>query len=275
MEAAMRLMDYHTHSTCSPDAKHCIADLAQAAVIRGLSEICVTDHYDIDGIDGVGPDDTYDVREYAGQLEYARALVRDRLVLVSGVELGEAAHDPGKARALLDAYPYDFVLGSLHNLRGTDDFFALRYESVAACQPLIERYIQELIEMARRGDFDAVGHLTYPLRYMIGKYRLPVDFRPFEDGLRALFTLLAQSGKGLEVNTSGLRGALKDTMPDLWCLKLFRRCGGEIVTVGSDAHTIQDIGSHIADGYRLLSAAGFTHVASFRQRKPQMMHISL
>ena len=273
----MRLMDYHTHSSCSPDGENTITELAFAAVRAGLTELAVTDHYDIGGDESWSG--YYDVTKYRAQLQDAReqlnaAHAADKLTLVSGVELGQGAHDPAKAQSLLDAYPYDFVIGSLHNLRGMKDFYFLPYENEAACYGLIQRYLDELLEIARMGRFDVLGHLTYPLRYMAGKHRLQVDFRPYEDRLRSLFTLLAQSGKGVEVNTSGLRGTLKKAMPDLWCLKLYRACGGEIVTVGSDAHTAGEVGVHVKDSYRLLQEAGFAHVCAFRQRKPDMIKIS-
>lgn len=40
----MYLADYHTHSDCSPDGRETIARMAEAAVARGLDEICITDH---------------------------------------------------------------------------------------------------------------------------------------------------------------------------------------------------------------------------------------
>ena len=42
----MYLADYHTHSDSSPDGRATIARLAEAALARGLDEICVTDHVD-------------------------------------------------------------------------------------------------------------------------------------------------------------------------------------------------------------------------------------
>lgn len=254
----MYFADAHTHSHHSLDGRDDILLLAQGALRSGLSALCVTDHYDTWS--------DFDPDAYWSEYKRARPLVSDPLDLLFGVELGEGHTASQRAEALLDAVPFDFVLGSLHCLRDKPDFHDLHYESVDQCRALIERYLDELLEMIAWGRFDVLGHLTYPLRYMAGRENIAVDFLFCEDRLRAIFRALIESDLGMEVNVSGLRRN-SFVMPDLHLLKLYRQCGGKIVTVGSDAHTAMDIGSHIVDGYALLREAGFSHVSVFRQRK--------
>jgi histidinol-phosphatase (PHP family) len=59
--------------------------------------------------------------------------------------------------------------------------------------------------------------------------------------------------------------------PDL--VKLYRECGGEIITLGSDSHIARDIGAGIKEGMEILEAAGFTHFTVYRRREPQFVKI--
>jgi len=81
-------------------------------------------------------------------------------------------------------------------------------------------------------------------------------------------------GKGIEINTSGLRQAYGDTFPNLECLKLYRDLGGEILTIGSDAHSNLDLGKGIAQGLDIARAAGFTNIAYFEKHEPQFLKLA-
>jgi histidinol-phosphatase (PHP family) len=264
----MYLMDYHTHSAASPDGSEPVFRLAAAAVQAGLSELAVTDHYDLDDENGNEGTVGYDGAAVGKQLEQAKERYGDKLSLLWGIELGEAAHAPDRAKQAAEAYPFDFVIGSVHNMSGLADFYLLRYNDPEACYRHLGMYFDELIRLAGLGGFDALGHLTYPLRYMTGRDGIKLDISRYEEQLRALFKILIEGGRGIEVNTSGLRGKLGDIMPTLWCLRLYRECGGEIVTVGSDAHRSKDVGAGIREGYAALFASGFRYVTAFEKRKP-------
>lgn len=260
----MFLADAHTHSRHSVDGHDSIFELSQGAIRQGLSFLCVTDHFDTWS--------DFDPADY--RAEYARAAQRlsGSLELRFGMELGEGHTLRERSELLLQDHVFDFVLGSCHCLDGQPDFYELHYESPAQCRILIETYLDELLSMIAWGKFDALGHLTYPLRYMVGRENVAIDFMCCEDRVRAVFRALAEAGKGIEVNVSGLRRS-SFAMPDLPLLKLYRACGGEIVTVGSDAHRATEVGLHIADGYDLLRAAGFSRVAVFRDRVPHFVAI--
>ncbi|MDR3207210.1 MAG: PHP domain-containing protein [Oscillospiraceae bacterium] len=256
------LSDAHTHSSFSFDGKDTMSALADGAARAGLSVLTVTDHYDV-----------YSRFTPADYLAAYRAAAADGAVeLLLGVELGEGHLDAAGSDALLDALPLDFVLGSCHYVEGQPDFYDIRCAELDECRRRVEGYLDELLRMIAWGRFHVLGHLTYPLRYMAGREGFPVDFSFCEDRVKAVFRALVESGKGIEVNVSGLRRG-SFAMPDLPLLELFRACGGEIVTVGSDAHNAGDVGAHIPDGYALLRAAGFASVALFRQGRPDFVRI--
>ncbi|MDR0671720.1 MAG: histidinol-phosphatase HisJ family protein [Oscillospiraceae bacterium] len=252
--------DVHTHSVFSADGHDTMGALAEAAVCAGLSALCITDHYDTWSSFDPGPHHT--------AFEEAHAAVSGRLALLRGVELGEGHTLGARAEALLASGPFDFVLGSCHCVHGKPDFYDMPRMDRAACLALIAEYLAEVLAMVRWGRFDVLGHLTYPLRYMVGRDGAAVDFSPFHDELRALFRAVVEGGHGLEVNVSNLRKPGGFPMPDLPLLTLYRACGGEIVTVGSDAHRTGEVGAHIREGYALLREAGFQRVAVYENRRP-------
>ena len=93
---------------------------------------------------------------------------------------------------------------------------------------------------------------------------IDLSFADWEDRVRAIFTEVARTDHALEVNTR--RGRDLDYWPPL--LRWFRECGGELVTVGADAHRPQDVAKGIPEALELLKAAGFRHVTTFAGRKP-------
>lgn len=261
----MPLMDCHTHTLASFDAECSGPQLARAAAAAGLSALCFTDHYDLNT-----PEEAqYDPPLSRCQATLAQQEMGTRLEIGWGVELGQGHHFPDRAQAALDRWDYDFVIGSVHHVRDKPDFYFLSYSTEQACAALLTQYFDELLELARLGTFDVLGHLTYPLRYMKRAGFFP-DLTPFTDRITALFRLLAETGRGIEVNTSGLSpGDLGETLPPLSLLRLYRDCGGELVTVGSDSHIPQNCGSHIAHGQALLRQAGFRYICWYRRRVPR------
>ncbi len=266
----MFLADYHTHSIHSIDGKDSIDRLANAALDAGMTELAVTDHFD--ATKSGKPYGKYDQREYFSELEKSRSAFENRLRLVAGVELGQAHHCPELAAALLSGGEYDIILGSVHWLRDGTDFYNYDYTTWADTHRVFANYLSELIELSLRPEFFSVlSHLTLPVRYMCDRSLL--DLTAFEDPLRQLFANLISSGRGIEVNTSGFSGIHGEPMPDAWCLRLFRECGGAIVTVGSDAHYARDVGSDIKSGFELLRECGFTSVATFKRLVPSFISI--
>lgn len=95
----------------------------------------------------------------------------------------------------------------------------------------------------------------------------------YEDIIKEIFATLIKNGKGIEINTSGLRQKIGKPLPDLYYVKMFREMGGEILTIGSDAHCTADLGKGINEGIEIAKQAGFDKVAFFKKRTPQFIAI--
>jgi histidinol-phosphatase (PHP family) len=195
--------------------------------------------------------------EYSGRLDVLR-----------GLELGQPLHNRELSEFLLATYDYDFVLGSLHNLRATEDFYFISYESAGQAHDLLNEYFAELLEIARWGMFDSLAHLTYPLRYMMGRDKINVNLSIFIQQTDEILSLLAEKGKALEINTSGLRQEIKDTLPGEYFVRRFRELGGKYITLGSDSHRMSDFGFGLPQGAELARRCGFDSLTVFRGREP-------
>lgn len=265
--------DCHTHSTCSPDGESTPREQLARAVELGLYAWTLTDHCEAQAWEEEYRDRAAAAREAMADLA-ARAPAGLRFY--RGVELGQATQDPEAARLVWEHPDYDFVIGSIHNLRNREDFYYMKYEpdKMADVNELLEKYWAEELEMIDLGCFDSLGHLTYPLRYMETALRHPVDLTPHLEAIDAIFTALIRRDKALEVNTSGLRQGLGKTFPDLPLVKRYRALGGKLITLGSDAHRTADLGAGIPEGMAMLREAGFTEYHVYEKHTPAALPLA-
>jgi len=251
-------------------------DMVRTAIAKGFTGICFTDHCDLISYEapGVKLADCYELWEPSyGEIARIRAEFGDEIELLHGMELAEIAQDEERARQFAKTPGLDFLLGSVHAVTGYPDFYLINFSDIPDIPGLMAAYLDENIRMAEIDVMDAVGHIGYPSRYLARQGFPTLDLMDYEDRLRHLFRILIQNGRGIEVNTSGLRQGLGFPYPSLPALKLYRELGGEIVTVGSDAHRAADTGGCVQEGYDLLRAAGFSYVTVFRQRTPAFIKL--
>lgn len=269
----LNLFDSHTHSDNSPDGEHSVTFMCEKAVANGLMGFALTDHCDIDTYQ----EDSFQLRMIQSVFEARKAQLSfgQRINLTVGIELGQPLSDELVARAALESHNYDFVLGSVHAIRGQPDFYYLNAADMAPEQvdSLLTRYFDEVLETVRRFPFDVLAHLTYPLRYITGRDGVPVDLKRYAEQIDAVLHALVKSGRGLELNVSGLYGSYGRPMPPRDILKRYREIGGEIVTLGSDAHRAENIGRGIEDGMQLLRECGYRYFAFYKKRAPRMLEL--
>mgnify|MGYP003305647885 CR=1 FL=1 len=264
--------DFHNHSTHSPDGENSAEEMVLRAIELGMKHYTITDHLEINKF--YDEEFLYEepVRQSSVILPQLKEKYKDKISLQYGVELGQALHDMTLTNRMLDSYNYDFIIGSCHMVRGYDDFYFLDYNEIDP-QFLLDIYFEELLEMAEWGQFDVLGHLTYPLRYIVGDKGIPVDMKPYGAIIDEIFRTLIKNDMGIEINTSGLRQKIGRPLPDFEYVKRFYDLGGRILTIGSDAHCCKDLGKGIAEGVEIAKNAGFKEIACFINRKPQFIEI--
>ena len=266
----LNIFDSHTHSDTSWDARHSITFLCETAVKKGILGFAITDHVEINEFYSRN----IEKRIQQGYFEMlkARATFGNSLTLSYGIELGQMTYDMELTRKVLSMVKHDFVLASLHCIRGSEDFYYMNFEG-ADPYALLEEYYTELIGIAKLDLFDSMAHISYPIRYMNGNYNLGVDLSRMDDHIDTLLRILAQNGKALELNTSGLRDKVGEPSPTARYIKRFRELGGEYLTLGSDSHCAEDMGAGIPEAMAIAKEAGFDYFTFYKKRQPRLLQI--
>lgn len=261
----MYLTEYHIHSILSFDGQAPLCEMAEHAIKAGIRELCITDHCDtID--ENANRVYDYDWAPGLAQFRAAQEALEGKITLKLGLEYGMGHVDPTMSDRILALPELDFVIGSVHNLsleRGNGfDFYFSPFETEEDCRFVLDDYFESLEKVARSPYYDVLGHVIYPLRYMKGI----VTIEPWLDYLTEIMRIAVEKGKGIEVNTN--RGRTLDEWRPV--LERYKAIGGEIITVGSDAHDPVHAGLGIAQAYELLRETGFSTIAVYEKHKPQM-----
>lgn len=265
----MYCSDYHLHTLISSDSPASLEQQAYSALEAGMNELCVTDHWNLLDQRAEALPHTRNWEESIAQIHQAREKFGDQLEIRLGIEVGNGEIDPaGIAEGLsLAGSELDFVIGSLHNMSLGSGGLGI-FSAAKQCQQmeegiaLLDDYVATLMALANTDTFDVLGHVIYPLRYLPTHWQLTLD--PYEEQLRNLFHTLIQSGRGIEFNTTQGH-TIEEWTP---ILKLYKDCGGEILTIGSDAHRPGQVGAGFHDAAALMRILGFRHYATYRNRKP-------
>lgn len=259
------IVDMHAHTIHSFDGNFSVDEMIASSIEKGIKTVAFTDHVEMDFFHEKSFDKTAD--ESFDDILRAKEQYKDRIEVCVGVELGEPTYNVEESEALIASKDYDFVIGSIHNLRETEDFCFLDYQS-DNIYPLLDDYFYELKLLAEWGKFDTFAHLTYPLRYIVGDYKINVELSKYQKDIDEIFSLLVEKDKPLEINTSGLRQKIGRTLPDESYVRRFRELGGKYVTVGSDSHFTEHMGAGIERGMLMARKCGFESVLIFRHRQP-------
>ena len=266
----MKRFDYHTHNNISFDSKETLAGHCESALQKGICEFALTNHYELDLVLN-GKEKAPDLVREEKELVEMREKYAGKLTILRGIEIGQPDYDPIAAKRLTEARDYDVVLGSLHNGLHGVDFYYIDPDDYTDAQlgEMWEQYLVLLAGIARTADIDVLTHILYPVRYvpLARSACFAMDLVRFEP----IFKALIERGIALELNTAAIRKG-KMTVPDpgLKLLKFYRALGGELLTVGSDAHVACDLGANFDDACALAKEAGFGYLATFRNRQKIM-----
>ncbi|MBE6931143.1 MAG: histidinol-phosphatase HisJ family protein [Ruminococcaceae bacterium] len=242
------MWDLHVHTAFSCDSEAEIARYAQRAVQIGLDAVCFTDHVDYNPADHGCR--YYRPEEFLRSLHEARAAYGEQVMLCAGMEFSEP-HLYGEQFAELSRLPFDCIIGSIHWIGNM--FPCREVRARCAAKEFYTLYWNEMLKTVRHGGFDVLGHLDFPKRY----YQ-EIWYR--EDTMREIFSRLIDGGMVPEINTSSLRKGYPETLPGDELLQLYRAVGGRCVTIGSDAHTVEDLGADCDAAERMAEELGLVPV---------------
>ncbi|MGN0154097.1 MAG: histidinol-phosphatase HisJ family protein [Lachnospiraceae bacterium] len=264
----------HVHSCFSSDSTEKMESIIETAIQKGFSYVYFTDHHDMDfPVHPSAPDMDFqlDFEEYIQKLLELRIQYQNKIEVRLGVEQGICPETAPKIAALSNQYPFDFVIGSSHlsSLSNGDPFYPEYYEGKSNIEAYREYFMSEAENMLLTDGFDVYGHLDYAVRYCPDPSFI-YQFKDYQDIFEVILKRLIERGKGIEINTSGIL-KIGYPHPHIEALKLYREMGGEIITIGSDAHKKENIGYGFEQAEELLQSLGFHYYTVFKERKPEFL----
>lgn len=271
--------DYHVHTSFSDDSMTLMKSQVERACELGLDEICFTDHVDY----GIKQDWDYpgemryrkneplanvNYPEYFREIEINRKNFHGRVNIKAGLEFGVQVHTIEQYERLYERYrdKLDFVLLSIHQVNNKEFWTQDFQQGKSQAEYNFEYYSEMLSVVKNFHNYSVLAHLDLLSRYDLnGVY----PFENVRDIVAEILTFAINDGKGIELNTSSWRYRLLDTEPCRKILRLYKDLGGEIITLGSDAHTSDYIADHVTDARSILKdEIGFERFCTFEKMMP-------
>ena len=258
------MIDYHVHSNISYDGKSSPQEYIDIAHLKGIKEFTFTEHFDyLNGVSNINLDNYYS--------SFKNLTIPDDLSVNFGVEVGFNKHYKTTIESAISKYPFDFIIGSSHSIGGfeiNDELFDSRCRS-----DVYLMYFNEIINNIKLfTNYDVYGHLDHIVRY--GNFDDNIfDYINYINIIDEILKVIISNGKGLEVNSSGYRFNSNKPYPCVDILKRYKELGGEIITVGSDAHKYWELGRDLDIVYELLLKCGFDYINIFHNRNVSYVKI--
>lgn len=260
--------DCHLHSSHSGDSNTPMEEMVLRGIELGLDTMCFTEHHDIDlPVSPEEPENIFclNTDAYLYDLATLKEKYEEKIRLLFGVELGLQPQILRPVSVYAKSYEFDFIIGSSHVCHGRDPYYPDFYEGRSE-EAAYREYFESVLENVKKYScYDVYGHLDYVVRYGPNRDR-DYSYEKYGDILDEILRTLIAKEKGLEVNTGGLDKGLKDLHPCTDILKRYRELGGEIITVGSDAHAPGNVAEHFDRAAKVLQECGFRYYTVFEKR---------
>lgn len=264
------LSDYHLHTDFSGDSTTPPRAQIEQAIQLGMTSLCITDHHDYDVDSPI--DFTMDIGSYFDVMTRLREEYRDRIDVRIGIELGLQVHLKEYFKKQVCRYPFDFIIGSTHFVNRKDPAYPEFFENRDECDAYLQYFETTLENINNLDDYDVAGHIDYIVRYGPNK-AARYSYGAYREILDSILKAIIGHGKGIECNTAGFRKGIGQPNPDAALLRRYRELGGEIITIGSDAHIPEDLGADFDRSRDLLKDCGFSYYTVFQERKPVFLSL--
>lgn len=264
------MYDYHTHSHFSNDCQSKLESMVEAAVSKGIKEIAVTDHIDLDYA-GTDIYFDFDVSHQQACIAEVQKKVGHVIKIRKGIEMGIQRHVLDDCSKLVDKYKPDFVIASMH-MAERKDFYNGDFTQGKTAEEALRIFFEELDVMTTTYKaYSVVGHFDILKRYDERVLKMHPSF--IKDLAEGPLKKVISHGKGIEVNSSGLRQGLNETLPSNQLLELYYELGGRIITFGSDAHSPSEVGHSYDKVINQLRMIGFKEIFTFENMQPLAVKI--
>ncbi|CAG9269781.1 histidinol-phosphatase [Paraburkholderia caribensis] len=263
------MIDSHTHTFYSKHATGSVDEVVRSALARGIGVLTLTDHAPFH-VDSGNRLLERELDAYFEDIERARSAYRADIKIMRGLEFDYLPGSEAYTARMLARYELDFAIGSIHYVRLTGQDMVKVWELDRLRHPaVLEGYFASLSALLECGLFDAAGHADSLVRGVPE----PLVCRYMEP-LAAAF---ARHSVAFELNASGLRKTSLDPLsgretgpgwshPSRALLPVLIDAGAAF-TIGSDAHTPEDVGAGLKPMLDALVPLGLRTVSYFEQRR--------
>lgn len=267
----MIIADYHVHSRYSMDSDEPMSESIERAMKLGIKDIVFTDHFEVfhrnEKLENV-----IDYDKYTKELSILRNKHKEKIRIGLGAEINLEIGMEDSYNRIMSRYDFDFIIGSLHNV----DYIDISQRPFIGDSKLDEYHSKYFAAMLKAVDCDfpysVLGHLDFVTRY--GGFRNNiVNVEAQSEYLVPILKTVIEKGKGIEVNTSGFRYGVGSMHPSVDILSLYKKLGGEIITVGSDSHQAETIGMHFDHVEKVLIDLGFKYYTAFDKMVPEFVKL--
>jgi histidinol-phosphatase (PHP family) len=263
------LFDYHVHTRLCGHAEGSMEAYVRSAIRAGLKELCFLDHLTLTE---AGRHMSMSLKQLPGYLDAVQQLKARHagtLTVKAGLEIG---YDPDYTETfekITRQYHFDLIGGSLHFPETIDRAKGRAIRPVSRLDPVAvhDMYFDQLERMLDCDYFDVVCHFDLVKKFSAGPKG---EMTP---QIRRIISKIKQTGRAVELNTSGLDHVHGEPYPSETILAELRKAG-VAVTLGSDAHRPSEVGRHFEKALEILRSTGFTHIANFSGRKRRNVAIN-
>ncbi|MFX4261405.1 histidinol-phosphatase HisJ family protein [Pelotomaculum propionicicum] len=264
-------VDNHLHTRLCGHATGDAGEYLDSAANLGIREAGFCDHLPLYFLspDKMIPNYAMDESDLPGYVSMVKNLALHTPVEVKlGIEADFVPGHEKKLEALLASYRFDFITGSVHFIDGWgfDNPAELAEYGRRDINTVYEQYFGLVQQAALTGLFDVMAHPDLVKKF---NFRPTRDLRPLYEETARVFK---STGVCVEVNSAGLRYPAKEIYPGPGLLEIFLK-NGIPVTVGSDAHRPEDVGSGLPEAIALIKNIGYREVATFRGRQIKFVDI--
>lgn len=252
MKQILKKSDYHVHSKWSPDSSMETLSILEMCRENQILDIAFTDHVDL-----FFPKKTnlgFDIPAYQKEIYKLRKYYND-ITMLAGIEVGANQSNIQETEAFLQKHRFDFVIASIH----TSDGFSFCNKMMSekkSFETIMNSYFQEMVFVTENlPTFQVLGHFDYLLRYHPISHE---EFLSHESQIRQVLHNLVKKNHGLEINTKGWNDE-KQSVTMQTILSWYKELGGHYLTIGSDSHSMNQLGKNFDKALYMIKKAGFHH----------------
>lgn len=261
--------DLHTHHDRCGHADGVIEDYILAAIEAGLDVIGISDHSPFFALEeeqafpyiAMGKSE---FNNYIDEVQRLKIKYDGRIEVLLGVESDFFPEHIELYRSIYARYPFDYIIGSVHQARGVSIFNRTRWKGLSDEEQLDQKkhYYELIRDSANDGLFQILGHIDA----MKGYYPAFANIAGAEDEIDVVLQAVAANDIAIEINTSGSTKDCGGWYPSDAILERALFFGAD-VTFGSDAHTPQRIGEDLALVRKRLQEIGFSRWVFYRNKR--------